>query len=73
MTHLSLQRCFAARVPADILKCRAVSREINFTSVEEMSNFRLEQRVFFQGVCMEGPNFTRNTLQTPPEIRFMFN
>jgi retinal rod rhodopsin-sensitive cGMP 3',5'-cyclic phosphodiesterase subunit delta len=46
-------------VPADILKCRAVSREISFTSVEEMTNFRLEQRVFFQGVCMEG-NFHAN-------------
>jgi hypothetical protein len=43
-----------ARIPAEILGCRAVSREINFTSREEMRNFRLEQRVFFQGVCMEG-------------------
>jgi len=42
-----------ARIPAEILGCRAVSREINFTSREEMRNFRLEQRVFFQGVCME--------------------
>ncbi len=42
-----------AHVPADILKCRAVSREINFSSACEMENFRLEQRVFFRGVCME--------------------
>jgi retinal rod rhodopsin-sensitive cGMP 3',5'-cyclic phosphodiesterase subunit delta len=42
-----------ARVPASILNCRAVAREVNFSSDELMENFRLEQRVFFQGVCME--------------------
>jgi retinal rod rhodopsin-sensitive cGMP 3',5'-cyclic phosphodiesterase subunit delta len=42
-----------ARVPAAILQCKAVSREINFTSIQEIQNFRLEQRVFLQGVCME--------------------
>ena len=30
-----------ARVPKKILKCRAVSREINFSSVEPMEKFRL--------------------------------
>ena len=29
-----------ARVPKKILKCRAVSREINFSSVEPMEKFR---------------------------------
>ena len=42
-----------AHVPATILKCPAVAREINFSSSEEMENFRLEQRVFFQGMLME--------------------
>eukprot|EP00794_Sanderia_malayensis_P015460 gene15460-17043_t len=42
-----------ARVPKKILKCRAVSREINFTSKEEMARFRLEQRVIFKGKCLE--------------------
>ncbi|KAG2768453.1 hypothetical protein JG687_00005860 [Phytophthora cactorum] len=42
-----------ARLPADILKCSAVSREINFSSVEEISKFRLEQRVFLGGSCIE--------------------
>lgn len=42
-----------ASIPKEILKCRAVSRELNFHSYKEMENFRLEQRVFFQGVCME--------------------
>ncbi len=43
-----------ARVPKRILKCRAVSREINFSSQEEMQQFRLEQRVFFKGTVIEG-------------------
>ncbi|KAF1794884.1 Immunoglobulin E-set [Phytophthora cactorum] len=43
-----------ARLPVDILKCSAVSREINFSSVEEISKFRLEQRVFLGGSCIEG-------------------
>ncbi len=47
------ERELKARVPSDILKCRAVSREINFSSSEEMSAFRLEQRIFFEGVCIE--------------------
>jgi retinal rod rhodopsin-sensitive cGMP 3',5'-cyclic phosphodiesterase subunit delta len=42
-----------ARVPASILNCRAVAREVNFSSDELMENFRLEQRIFFKGVCME--------------------
>ncbi|CAH1399128.1 unnamed protein product [Nezara viridula] len=37
-----------ARVPKQILKCRAVSREINFSSVEKMDKFRLEQKVLFK-------------------------
>lgn len=43
-----------ARVPKKILRCRAVSREINFSSVEPMEKFRLEQRVLFKGRCLEG-------------------
>lgn len=42
-----------ARVPKKILKCRAVSREINFSSKEQMEKFRLEQRVVFKGKCLE--------------------
>lgn len=42
-----------ARVPKKILKCRAVSREINFSSKEQMEQFRLEQRVLFKGKCIE--------------------
>ena len=36
-----------ARVTKKIPKCRAVSREINFTSVEPMEKFKLEQKVLF--------------------------
>ncbi|KAL4221618.1 Retinal rod rhodopsin-sensitive cGMP 3' [Mactra antiquata] len=42
-----------ARVPKKILKCRAVSREINFSSKEAMDKFRLEQKVLFKGKCLE--------------------
>lgn len=45
-----------ATVPGEILKCAAVSREINFTSQQEIRQFRLEQRVFLKGACIEGAN-----------------
>ena len=45
---------FAARVPKKILKCKAVSRELNFSSEQEMTKFRLEQKVLFKGKCLEG-------------------
>ena len=44
----------AARVPKKILKCKAVSRELNFSSEQEMTKFRLEQKVLFKGKCLEG-------------------
>jgi retinal rod rhodopsin-sensitive cGMP 3',5'-cyclic phosphodiesterase subunit delta len=34
-----------AKVPVKILDLRAVSREINFSTVESMENFRLDQKV----------------------------
>lgn len=43
-----------ARIPASILKCSAVSREINFSSVEEITQLRLEQRIYLEGSCIEG-------------------
>lgn len=39
-----------ARVPKSVLQCRAVSREINFSSVEPMEKFKIEQKVLFK-VC----------------------
>lgn len=42
-----------ARVPKRILKCKTVSREINFSSKEVMQKFKLEQRVMFKGKCLE--------------------
>lgn len=45
-----------AIVPREILECSAVSREINFTSQEKILQFRLEQRVFLSGACIEGIN-----------------
>lgn len=43
-----------ARVPKKILKCKAVSREVNFSSKQQMDKLRLEQRVLFKGKCLEG-------------------
>lgn len=37
-----------AKVPKKILKCRAVSREINFSSIEPMEKLRLQQKVLFK-------------------------
>jgi len=42
-----------ARVPKKILKCRAVSREINFSSAEQMEKFRLEQKVYLKDQVIE--------------------
>ena len=41
-------------MPKKILKCKAVSREVNFSSKEQMTKLRLEQRVLFKGKCLEG-------------------
>lgn len=50
----SFFQVFLARVPKKVLKCRAVSREISFTSQEQMEKFRLEQRVFLKEKVVEG-------------------
>lgn len=52
-----LTREAVARVPSRILRSTAVSREIEFSSVEMMSAFRLEQRVFIAGILAEEWNF----------------
>lgn len=46
-----------AKVPKHILSCRAVSRELNFSSVEPLENFRLEQKVLFKGRVLEEWSF----------------
>ncbi|KDR11087.1 Retinal rod rhodopsin-sensitive cGMP 3',5'-cyclic phosphodiesterase subunit delta [Zootermopsis nevadensis] len=72
-----------ARVPKRVLKCRAVSREINFSSVEPMEKFRLEQKVLFKGRCLEEwffefgfviPNSTntwQSLIEAAPESQMM--
>mmetsp|Transcript_70583 Transcript_70583/g.163138 ORF Transcript_70583/g.163138 Transcript_70583/m.163138 type:complete len:158 (+) Transcript_70583:90-563(+) len=47
-----------AQVPREILKCRQVSREINFSSQEVMQGLRLVQTVFFKGEHLEEWNFS---------------
>jgi len=41
------------RIPKEILSCRSVSRELVFSSTEEVKKFRLEQRIYFRGTCIE--------------------
>uniref|UniRef100_A0A7M4F1S7 Retinal rod rhodopsin-sensitive cGMP 3',5'-cyclic phosphodiesterase subunit delta n=1 Tax=Crocodylus porosus TaxID=8502 RepID=A0A7M4F1S7_CROPO len=72
-----------ARVPKKILKCKAVSRELNFSSAEQMEKFRLEQKVFFKGQCLEEwffefgfviPNSTntwQSLIEAAPESQMM--
>lgn len=72
-----------ARVPKKILKCRAVSREINFSSIEPLERFRLEQKVLFKGRCLEEwffefgfviPNSTntwQSVIEAAPESQMM--
>jgi len=72
-----------ARVPKIVLQCRAVSREINFSSVEPMEKFRIEQKVLFKGRCIEEwrfefgfviPNSTntwQNLIEAAPESQMM--
>ena len=43
-----------------------VSREINFTSQEIMENFALLQKVYFQGVCMEGTSSLTASFRAGP-------
>ncbi|MBN3324687.1 PDE6D phosphodiesterase, partial [Atractosteus spatula] len=74
---------FAARVPKKILKCKAVSRELNFSSAEQMEKFRLEQKVYFKGQCLEEwffefgfviPNSTntwQSLIEAAPESQMM--
>lgn len=72
-----------AHVPRKILKCRAVSREINFSTAEPMNKFRLEQKVLFKGRMLEEwffelgfviPNSTntwQSLFQAAPESQMM--
>nr|CAD7256820.1 unnamed protein product [Timema shepardi] len=42
-----------AKVPKQILECRAVLTQINFSSVEPLERFRLEHKALFKGKCLE--------------------
>ncbi|KJH45843.1 GMP-PDE, delta subunit [Dictyocaulus viviparus] len=73
----------SAHVPKSILKCRTVSREINFTSAEKIDKFRLEQRVFlkeniieewffeFGFVIPESTNTWQTLIEAAPESQML--
>eukprot|EP00753_Platysulcus_tardus_P016597 PLAT5876.1.p1 GENE.PLAT5876.1~~PLAT5876.1.p1 ORF type:complete len:246 (+),score=120.34 PLAT5876.1:44-739(+) len=48
-----LERELTAHVPKSILSCRAVSREIVFSSEEALNTLNLKQEVFFCGKLLE--------------------
>ena len=52
--HFSFFITKSAHVPKQLLKCKRISREINFSSAEQMENFRLEQRILFKDKLIEG-------------------
>ncbi len=57
-----LAKCFQAiemteRVPKQILQCRAVARDICFSSLHAIHKFRLLTKVIFRGNCIEEWNF----------------
>merc|ERR1719181_710081 len=45
------------RIPKTILQCKVVAREINFSSLEQMTAFRLVQKVFFRDALLEEWHF----------------
>eukprot|EP00727_Mastigamoeba_balamuthi_P009242 m51a1_g4940 putative retinal rod rhodopsin-sensitive cgmp 3 -cyclic phosphodiesterase subunit delta (155) ;mRNA; r:302676-303274 len=47
-----------AKVPKSILQCKAVSREIEFSSAEAMQALRVVQRVFLHSACIEQWDFS---------------
>lgn len=52
------KREIEARVPESILACKAVSRELNFSSSHQMESFRLEQRILLHEKPFEEWRFT---------------
>ncbi len=47
----------SVEVPKEILSCRAVTREMDFSSVERIRHFRLVQEVFLRGIRLEEWSF----------------
>lgn len=72
-----------AHVPTSILDVRAIDREINFSTVEELKNFRIVQMAKFKGKLLEqwafsmGPvkalttNSWISTIESTPESQMM--
>jgi retinal rod rhodopsin-sensitive cGMP 3',5'-cyclic phosphodiesterase subunit delta len=58
------------------MKCKSVSREMNFSSKEVIQDFRLEQRIYLGDMCIEEWDFefgfvipgSTNSWQTTIEV-----
>ena len=51
------QEEMAINLPASILDCTTVSREISFTSAQQLSHFKLQQHILLNNVLIEEWNF----------------
>jgi retinal rod rhodopsin-sensitive cGMP 3',5'-cyclic phosphodiesterase subunit delta len=51
--EFDLDSLVEAHIPKSILNCKAVSREINFSSVNEISSLSLLQKVKLNGIVIE--------------------
>jgi retinal rod rhodopsin-sensitive cGMP 3',5'-cyclic phosphodiesterase subunit delta len=51
------------QLPTSILDLKAVSREINFSTIEELKNFRIVHTAKFKGRPLEQMNYTMGTVK----------
>lgn len=49
-----------------------MSRELNFSSEQEMTKFRLEQKVLFKGKCLEGEKWTKKLWEINASLKSSF-
>lgn len=57
------QEIHEVRVPTSILDVRAILREINFSTIEELRNFRIVQMCKFKGKLLEQWAFTMGSVK----------
>uniref|UniRef100_A0AC35G9K6 Phosphodiesterase delta-like protein n=1 Tax=Panagrolaimus sp. PS1159 TaxID=55785 RepID=A0AC35G9K6_9BILA len=77
------EKIHEARIPKSILKCKSISREINFTSQQQIEKFRLEQRVYlkdniieewifeFGFVMPDSTNSWQNSIEAAPKAQML--
>jgi retinal rod rhodopsin-sensitive cGMP 3',5'-cyclic phosphodiesterase subunit delta len=51
------------RLPINVLDMKAVSRELNFSTIEELKNFRIVHNAKFKGKLFEQMNFSMGSVK----------